>query len=1238
MSNDPWQAEAERPREPARRPELGPVPRIALFALGLLAALKGLGLVLVAAAVAAGIAGLQAGALDTQQVALLGGSGAVLRALAGWATQGVAQHVAVTVKRELRGRLWDRIAHGDAEGADITEDAAPDRPSAPARISTSREGEGSVAVLATDGLDDLDEYYQSSLPAIIQAAIVPLIVGLWILGADWVSALIVVVTVPLVPLFMVLIGRHTQARTDEAISSLARLANHMTELARGLPVLVGLNRVEEQSRALDGIQREYRARTQETLRWAFLSSLALELIATISVAVVAVFLGLRLLNGSVGLETALLALLLAPECFTALREVGAAFHSSQDGLSALQRVRGILSGARRDDVRGAALPVVADITSPIDLPLTKNLPERYEQPADFPTLGEIAAGTAWAGQPEPEQEHAPPAIVVRDLTVHYAGRADPTLADFSARLTGVTAVTGPSGAGKSTLLGALTGTLPSDAASSGWIVGIDAEQVAWAPQVPRAFTATPWDELVLYGSSNPEAPLRELGLQAAAYSSIAELSPGELRRLAVARALVRVDAGATVLVLDEPTAHLDGRSAERVRDAIRRRAHRATVVLATHEPETRALATHTVAVDAAPSSASDLHNDANSVQTSPEAGVPGEEPAELASSCSPRPEATKSAEVADSPGTDAAEPATSTVGIPVVTDSVRLADGPESQNIRLPRLRGPKHRALRRTRAGTWRGLAETIAPAAVLWILGILLAFTTIAMGLSLTAISGWLIVRASVEEHIMYLLVAIVGVRFFGIGRAVSRYAERLVTHAAAFRVTDRLRLVLWRSIAGRGAGSRRLLEGGSPVDYLVTLADELRDLLPRTIPPLAVGILSIAGITVTTAFVAPQLTGIVAATLGAAAVLGVGLAVVSARGAMRRRIRERSALVRGTSALASAADELRANGVSLPAVARLDRAGSRLAQAERRAAWASGLGSAVVVFAASSLAAAIAPLSLGVPAELACVVALLALAAVEPLEGFVAAGHRVPALREVARRLAPLTTPPEPVSTGTASAPHPVRELALQNVAAKYPGTDGPVFRHISGSARAGDWLVISGRSGAGKSTLLSVIMGALWTTEGAVTADGVPLTDIAPESWRSRVAWCPQDAYVFDSSIRANLLLARGRDDAPSDDDMTDALRRAGLGSLLDSLPDGLDTHVGTGGSGLSGGERQRLAVARALLGHADVILLDEPAAHLDAPTAQALMADIRRATADRIVVLVSHRADAQAPGGSTTIQL
>ncbi|WP_203136813.1 thiol reductant ABC exporter subunit CydC [Microbacterium sp. JZ31] len=1101
---DPWEVEAARPKRAATRPELGPVRPASVLVLGMLAALRAVGLVLVAGAVAAGIAGLQRGAFDPREILLLGATGAILRSGSGWATEVAARRIAIAVKRTLRRDLWRRIAQGAPEA-----------------------GEGGLAVLATDGLDDLDDYYVRSLPALIAAVVVPAIVGLRILGADWVSALVVVLTVPLVPFFMALIGRHTQARTDEALGALSRLADHLTELARGLPVLVGLGRVAEQARALDGVQRAYRTRTQETLRWAFLSALVLELIATISVAVVAVFLGLRLMERTVPLEAALLVLILAPECFAVVREVGTAFHASQNGLSALQRVREILAGPSR--------------RSPDERPV----------------------GKTDAASPRG-------AVTLRGLAVRYPGRAASAFGPLDARLEGTTAITGPSGSGKSTLLAALAGTLPADAEVSGSLHGADG--VAYAPQAPRGFADTPREELVLFGAPDPVAALAELGLADVADARIAELSPGELRRLAVARALARVDRGATLLVLDEPTAHLDRASADRVRAAIRSRAARTTVVLATHEPETLALAERSVRVDA-----------------------PGR-----------------------SRGVDSAATLRRAVG----DAGAHRVDRPQRVETAERRDRAPERPLLP--------------------WLLGILLAFAAVGMGLALSAVSGWLIVRASVEEYIMYLLVAIVGVRFFGIGRSLARYTERLFTHEAAFRMVDALRLRLWHAIAARGAGSRRLLEGGTPVDYLVVLADELRDLLPRVIPPLAVGALSLVGVTLTTALVQPHLTGVVLVTLTAAAVVGAVLAIAAARGAQRARIAGRSEVVRGTAALSAAAADLRGNRVADRALDVLAEADARLARAERRVAWGAGLGGAVVVLATTLLAVAAPLLSTGSPAELTCVIALLALATLEPLADFVAAAHRLPALREVRTRIATLSARPDGARTHaeddhgpsheSVPAPRPaarIGEIALHALAARYGDTE--VFSGVHGVARAGEWLVVEGPSGSGKSTLLSIVMGALPAAAGAVRVDGVPLADLDADAWRARVAWCPQDAYVFDSTLRGNLLLARARADAPSDAEMTAVLDRVGLGPLLRTLPRGLDTRVGPGGSALSGGERQRLAVARALLTRAEVILLDEPTAHLDAPTAAAMMSDLRRATEDRIVLLVSHRADDRRPG-------
>lgn len=1069
------------------------MPKPSIYLLGVLAASRAVGLVLIAEAVARGIGALAGSGITpeaTRTILLLGLLGILLRAGGEWATSVVARRIASTVKRDLRSRLWRRIALGgmDQGGGDSG---------------------GGTAVLAADGLDDLDDYYVQTLPALIAAAVVPLIVGVRILGADWLSALIIVLTIPLVPLFMILIGKHTQQRTDAALTALTRLADHLTELARGLPVLVGLGRVDEQTRALDDIQQRYRARTEETLRWAFLSSLALELIATISVALVAVVLGLRLLDRSVTLEPALIALILAPECFQAMRDVGAAFHASQDGLSALDRARALLAKPRP---RGA-------------------------------------------------RTEAAPGVHVERLTVRYAGREAPTLSRFTAHLHAITAITGPSGAGKSTLLAALAGVLPADAEITGAIRGADA--VAWAPQAPRAFADTPRAEVALYGGSVDA--LEEVGLGALADAAVAELSPGELRRLAVARALARADAGARLLVLDEPTAHLDPSAAKLVRDAIRRRAAACMIVFASHEPETLALAGWHIPVGEA-SAPCVLKEDSASEGESASA-----HPSEVQASF--RSEPLESA----------------------------------------PRAPEPARRLT----------LLSLLRPHVRLWAASVALGALAAGLAAALTAVSGWLIVRAGVEEYIMYLLVAIVGVRAFGIGRSVARYAERLVTHRAAFQVVDALRLRLWRAIAARGAGSRRLLDGGAPLDYLVTLADDLRDQLPRIIPPIGAGILVIAGTVATTAAVMPRLTLLVGVTLIASVLVATLLAVRSERGAGAERIAARSAIVRGTSALASASADLRGNGVSDRALRELDAHAELLATAERRAAWSAGLGTAVVTAATTLLAVLVPVLSAGAPAASASIVALLALAVLEPLAALVASAQRMPALRALLARLDPILQP-APAPAWRTGHPDAVRQIALERVTVRYPGTARPAVAGVTGMAERGRWLVLDGPSGSGKSTVLSAIMGALPVETGEIRADDRPLTALEERAWRDRVAWCPQDAYVFDSTLRGNLLLARARDDAPDERDMHDALERAGLGVLVDSLADGLDTRVGAGGSALSGGERQRLAVARALLTRADVILLDEPTAHLDEPTAAAMMADVRAATADRIVVLVSHR--------------
>ncbi|MBN9606210.1 MAG: thiol reductant ABC exporter subunit CydC [Actinomycetales bacterium] len=1116
--------------------ELGPNGLRTLAAVGLLAALRALALVVLAEALATSVVALATGS-EAWRAALAWGAGAALvRGLGSWAVGVVAARGAAAARSAERTRLLARIAAGPRDA-----------------------GTGEAAVLASSGLDALDEYFGAVIPAAVSAAVVPAVLGARILFADWVSAAILAITIPLVPLFLALIGRHTQQRADEAQGALARLSDQLVELARGLPVLVGLGRLAEQRDALAGIQSRLRARTRGTLRTAFLSALALELVATLSVAVVAVFLGIRLLDGSVTLQIALAVLVLAPECFTALRELGTAYHSAQDGLAALRRAR-----------------------------------ELGEAPAADP-LGAHAEGAS---------------LRVRGLTLRYPDAERPTIEDLVLDLArGETvALVAPSGGGKSTVVAALADALPAGVELQGSVEGLDPARRATVLQAPALFHDSVRAELVAAaragfgaGRAEPggradagpadaglgdaeiaaEAMIAELGLDAVAHAHPSELSPGELRRAAVGRALLRVDAGADLLLLDEPTAHLDPANAERVRAAIRARAPRAAILLVSHESATLALADRLVLLgEPKPLGALALAGPGGRTHPTP---VPTpERPARAAS------------------------------------DPYAVAEGEP---------------AVRRV-------LAALVAPARGRWLLAVMLGTLATGLGLALSAVSGWLIVRASEQPAIMYLLVAIVGVRFFGLGRSVARYAERLVAHDAVFAALDALRLRLWGRLAARGAAERRLLAPGAAVELLVTRLDQLRDLAPRVLTPLASGALSVLGIAIAIALIAPPAAGVTLVALALGAIGAPIAARLAASAAHHVRGDAQAELARRIAGLEAAAAELRGSGLTAGALGELGEVDARLVRADRRAAWAAGLGGALVALATGAGAVAV-PAAIaasgsaaGVGAAAAAAAALLLLASADPLVAIVTAALRLPALRSAARALAPLVRPEAPSERGGLSAPTRMVELELDRLALRWPGAADLAVPPVSARVRAGEWLVVTGPSGSGKSTLLTHLLGGLEAESGRTRVNGRDAREIHLDSWRRRVAWCPQEAHVFDSTLRGNLLIGRRRaraGDAPvSDGDLEDVLRRVGLGRVLERSAAGLDTRVGPRGSALSGGERQRLAVARALLADAQILLLDEPTAHLDAPSARALLDDLRAATADRIVVLVTHRDDDPRP--------
>ena len=462
------------------------------------------------------------------------------RAAVGWATEGAAFRTSARAKSQLRAALVERIATLGPNGIE-------------------RGRTGSLAILATRGVDALDAYFSRYLPQVFLSVIVPFTVIVVVAGADWISAVIILVTVPLIPVFMALIGVATRERTERQVRTLQRLAGHFLDVVAGLPTLKVFGRAKAQAEAIRQITDRYRRTTMANLRVAFLSSLVLELLATVSVALVAVAVGLRLLGGHLPFRTALFVLVLAPEAYLPLRLLGANYHASAEGMKVAEQVFEVL-----------------------------------ERPVP-------AAGTR-TDVPDP----AAVGLSVRDLTVTYAGRRRPALSGVSLRVAPgeVLAVTGPSGCGKSTLIAVLLKMAVPDAGTV--TVGdvdlaeLDADawrsKIAWVPQRPHLFSASVADNVRLGrpGASDDEVwqALADAGLDGVVRALPdglatrlgergAGLSAGERQRVALARAFLR---DAPLLLLDEPTAGLDTATEEGILRTIRTMVAARTVVLVAHRP------------------------------------------------------------------------------------------------------------------------------------------------------------------------------------------------------------------------------------------------------------------------------------------------------------------------------------------------------------------------------------------------------------------------------------------------------------------------------------------------------------------------------------------------------------------------------------------------------------------------------------------------------------------------------
>jgi thiol reductant ABC exporter CydC subunit len=502
---------------------------------------------------------------------------------------------------------------------------------------------------------------------------------------------------------------------------------------------------------------------------------------------------------------------------------------------------------------------------------------------------------------------------------------------------------------------------------------------------------------------------------------------------------------------------------------------------------------------------------------------------------------------------------------------------------------------------------------------------------GVALLAVSGFLLARASQHPGIIAISVAVVAVRALSVGRGVGRYLERLASHDVAFRVLAQVRVAIWRRLAALAPAGLALFRSGDLLAQLICDVDATQDLFLRGLTPLLTAVLVGGGaVTACLLILAP------AAAVLALGLLAAGLAVPLTGAAVARMAARGDAPVRGTltatvTDLLDGAADLHAFGAQDAALARAAAADAELARLARRTAEACGLGAGLM--SAVSGLTLWAVLLLGVAATGSgtltrvplAVLTLTALAAFEAVTGLPAAAIQLGQARVAAGRIAVVADTPDPVREPPrprALPPGPF-SIALRDATVRY-GPDGPpALDRVSLDLPPGQRVALVGPNGAGKSTVAAVLLRFRDLSGGAALLNGHDLASYAADDVRSVIGGCPQDPYLFDSTVRENLRLARP---AAGDEELHVAAARARLLPWIQSLPAGWDTRVGTHGAAVSGGERQRLALARAFLADPALLILDEPTAHLDPGNRRALTADLLRATEGRAVLLITHELD------------
>ena len=1042
-----------------------------------------------------------------------------------------------------------------------------------------KERHGDVIHMLTDGLEQVDAYVARYIPQILYAIMIPLIMGIAIVDTLPIIGIILIVTVPLIPFFMILIGKQADCLNKEQWERMSFLSGHFLDVLQGITTLKLFGRAKDQIKVIGRLSEEFKDSTLRVLRVAFLSALVLELVSTISTALIAVYLGLTLLDGEIPFFSAFFILLLAPEFYTPFRQLGAAFHTGMAGKTSILKYEEFMN-------RQPSLPVggQSKLQGPIQ------------------------------------------AIEIKDLTFTYEGSENGVQhISLVAKRNSPIMLVGESGAGKSTIAHIIGGflTAPKGAVT---IDGLDVcnidiewwrQQITYVSQHPHIMKGTLRD-VVSFGMNVSDKEIIEAckevqlldvinrqqeGLDTIIGEGGLGLSGGERQRVALARAFLRKG---QVLILDEVTAHLDVKTESIISSAIQRLMENKIVIIIGHRLQTMHWASTLYVLKQGriiqQGSYEELIALDGYFKDLVTSGL-----GEFSSTIEEQLQTGKSFDIQDRDELDYS------ISIDKKDAYVRGNDTHTSEvSTSNMGLQG-------------WRLLFTVLSPAKWSLVLALIFTFLTVFMNVGLLTVSAWLLASAALQPGLTYLSLAIVGVRFFGVSRAVCRYFERYTSHRMAFQGLYGLRVWFYAHLEPLAPAILKRFGAGDMLGRIMGDIEVLQFFYLRTlIPPVAAIALTVLVAYGVSTIDSTLVTPIVLSSL----VLGLVLPLVVYAHNKQSLTEIGPQQGEYKSLLSDTMDSLEdviSYGNEDLVYHRIQHmmhiVDTNKGVIERgmnlgNTLFLGGVQITVVIvaiLAANALTGAWASV-------MVAVAAIGTQAWFEALQPMIAAVHHGAESKVATSRLMALANEPMPVVDPKAPKPFNAnRDITFTDVSFGY-NQDRCIYEHLRLGIKQGQSVAIVGASGSGKTTLFNMLE-RLYDYGGSIHVGDVELKDISIDTWRNALGTITQDTYIFHASFEDNIRLARPDASAT---DLERAIDRASLRSVVDRLPVGLNTIVGSGGHGLSGGERQRVALARLFLRNPQIVLLDEPLEGLDQVTRKALHRDLMEYVKDKTCLYITHQ--------------